>query len=41
MLSETERDSVQQAIHCLNLVLDSLLAQYRSGVIDIHNQSSR
>jgi len=36
MLSETERESVQQAIHCLNVVLNSLLAQSRAGAIDIH-----
>ena len=36
MLSETEHESVQKAIDCLNRALDSLLAQYRAGVIDIH-----
>jgi hypothetical protein len=35
MLSETERESVQKTIDCLNRVLDSLLAQYRSGLTDI------
>jgi hypothetical protein len=36
MLSETERESVQETIDCLNRALDSLLAQYRAGAIDIH-----
>jgi len=36
MLSETERESVQRAISSLNRALDSLLAQHRSGLIDIH-----
>lgn len=36
MLSETERESVQKAIDSLNRALDSLLAQHRSGFIDIH-----
>ena len=35
MLSETERASVQKAIDFLNRALDSLLAQHRSGFIDI------
>ena len=35
MLSETERESVQKAITCLNRALDSLLDQHRTGVIDI------
>ena len=36
MLSETERESAQRAITSLNRALDSLLAQHRSGFIDIH-----
>lgn len=35
MLSETERESVQQAINSLNRALDSLLSQHRAGLIDI------
>ena len=36
MLSDAERESVQQAIDCLNRVLESLLAQFRAGAIDVH-----
>jgi hypothetical protein len=36
MLSEAERESVQQAIDCLNRVLESLLAQFRRAAIDVH-----
>ena len=36
MLSEAERKSVQLAIDRLNRVLDSLLAQFRAGAIEVH-----